>query len=193
MSEFTSFPKIPRLSKGFWASEKIDGTNAQIHIFRPFEETGNFYPQLVAAWHDGGYVMQVGSRNRYIHPGDDNFGFAAWVKDNSDELWKLGPGRHYGEWFGPGIQKNPLGVSERRFALFNPRWADQGPSCVEVVPQLGLVFAHQVPELLANLEQAGTQVEGGNGRPEGVILYHEGSKQSYKITYDYDEGKFSGR
>lgn len=59
-------------------SEKIDGTNAQIVIS------------------DDGTELWTASRNRYITPEDDNYGFAKWVAANRDELIKLGPGRHYG-------------------------------------------------------------------------------------------------
>lgn len=68
-------------------TEKIDGTNGQIVIT----------PE--------GQVF-AGSRNRYVEPGNDNYGFAQWVKSNEAALRDLlGPGRHYGEWWGAGIQR----------------------------------------------------------------------------------------
>jgi hypothetical protein len=55
-------------------TEKLDGTNAQIFIA------------------DDGEVI-AGSRNRWITPLNDNFGFARWVFENEDALRALGP-RH---------------------------------------------------------------------------------------------------
>ena len=58
--EFKSFQKIPRITnEQYIITEKIDGTNAVIAI----GENGEFY---------------TGSRNRWITPGDDNFGFSSW-------------------------------------------------------------------------------------------------------------------
>lgn len=109
LPEFKSFTKIPRLSREIVITEKIDGTNACIYI----DETTN--------------EMLVGSRTRWITPQSDNFGFAAWVEQNKEELYKLGPGYHYGEWWGKGIQRG-YGLNERRFSLFNiSRWISENP------------------------------------------------------------------
>lgn len=85
---FQPFAKIASLNREVIATEKIDGTNALIHIADDFE------------------TMKVGSRTRWITPGDDHFGFATWVEANRAELLRLGPGQHYGEWWGAGIQRN---------------------------------------------------------------------------------------
>lgn len=104
LNTFEPFPKMPRLNREIIITEKIDGTNAQIYI------------------HDDGVTMQVGSRNRWITPADDNYGFAGWCERNREELLKLGPGRHFGEWWGAGIQRR-YSLSEKRFSLFNvSRW-----------------------------------------------------------------------
>jgi hypothetical protein len=78
------------------------------------------------------------SRSRWITPDDDNFGFAAWVEANRDELLTLGPGRHFGEWWGSGIQRGyGLPKGEKRFSLFNvSRWGESRPACCHVVPVL---------------------------------------------------------
>ena len=86
MIEFEGFPKIARLSREAIITEKIDGTNAQIYI----GEDG----QIIA-----------GSRTRWITPDSDNFGFARWGEQHRVELAALGPGRHFGEWWGSGIQR----------------------------------------------------------------------------------------
>src|SRR5687768_207065 len=83
---FQPFPKIARFSREIVITEKIDGTNAQVFI----DESGN---------------VIAGSRSRWITPQDDNFGFAKWVAENRIDLLGLGPGRHYGEWWGLGVQR----------------------------------------------------------------------------------------
>src|SRR5580692_3598930 len=116
---FEPFPSIKRLAKGCVVSEKLDGSNGQVRILE-----------------DG--TVLAGSRNRFITPEDDNYGFARWVKDHEDELRTgLGIGIHYGEWWGSGIQRR-YGLKEKRFSLFNSgRWTDDvRPACCHVVPVL---------------------------------------------------------
>jgi hypothetical protein len=87
--EFKAWPKIARLNRRMIITEKIDGTNAAVIV----TEGGQVYAQ---------------SRTRLITPGKttDNFGFAAWVEQNKVFLAeRLGPGYHYGEWWGVGIQR----------------------------------------------------------------------------------------
>ena len=115
MTEFQGFPKIARYSRECVITEKIDGTNAQIFIGEDEE-------------------FLVGSRKRWITPDADNFGFARWAHEHRDELLELGPGRHFGEWWGQGIQRR-YGLDEKRFSLFNThRWGEERPSCCHVVP-----------------------------------------------------------
>lgn len=86
--EFVEFPKMPRLSRECVITEKIDGTNAQIFIADDCE------------------TMLIGSRTRWITPENDNAGFARWCMEHKEDLLRLGPGRHFGEWWGQGIQRN---------------------------------------------------------------------------------------
>ena len=103
LPEFTPFPKIGRLNKDMVVTEKLDGTNAAVGI----TEDGNVYAQ---------------SRKQIITPEKDNFNFAAWVAEHEEELIKLGPGVHFGEWWGSGIQRG-YDLREKRFSLFNTgRW-----------------------------------------------------------------------
>jgi hypothetical protein len=104
--EFSEFPKMARLSREVIITEKIDGTNAQILITKDNR-------------------LLTGSRTRWITPNDDNYGFAKWVEENREEVLKLGIGRHFGEWWGSGIQRGyNLPKGEKRFSLFNvSRWA----------------------------------------------------------------------
>ena len=107
MKEFAPFPKIPRLYREIVVTEKIDGTHASLY----FDETG---PDS----------LLVGSRTRWITAEADNYGFAAWAGPRRESLFTLlGPGHHFGEWYGVGINRN-YGLHERRLALFNAkRWA----------------------------------------------------------------------
>lgn len=121
MSEFKEFPKITRFyEQDVVVTEKLDGTNGLIHVS------------------DDLVTVRAGSRNRWIHPGDDNYGFARWVQDNEDALRNLGPGYHYGEWWGNGIQRR-YAMTKKVFSLFNVhRWSDSAvrPACCDVVPTL---------------------------------------------------------
>lgn len=125
MSEFQPFPKIPRLNRPTFWTEKIDGTNAAVGITEPdrWLDSPTGLP--------GGVWAQ--SQTRVITPANDNFGFARWVADHADKLrGALGPGLHFGEWYGRGIWRGygireDQGAGGRFFALFNVfRWTVKG-------------------------------------------------------------------
>lgn len=193
---FEAFPKIARLSREVVITEKLDGTNAQVHVVDLSREERALPGGFVFA-EDGGkeYAVFAGSRNRYIGIYDDNFGFAKWVHDNAHELVKLGPGRHFGEWYGLGIQRG-YGLNERRFALFNvSRWADDAarPSCCHVVPTLhrGEFSTSTVAAVLSALAEHGSVAVPGFTNPEGVIIYHTHANVLFKKTLEGD-GKGKG-
>ena len=101
--EFQKFSKIPKLSRECIITEKIDGTDGQIHIMPLDPQTSIIKDFVEKGWNvikngDFFYGVVPASRNRYITPSKDNNGFAQWVYSNADELLKLGAGRHYGEW-----------------------------------------------------------------------------------------------
>ena len=130
---FQPFDKIPRLSRDMIITEKIDGTNAQVALFRTHKSyNGEFFPFILHQYEpDNEYgdrlVLMAGSRTRWITPGKDkdNMGFAGWVLDHKDDLLKLGEGTHYGEWWGKGIQRS-YDLKEKRFSLFNvSRWTSE--------------------------------------------------------------------
>ena len=169
MSEFKEFPKIARLNRDIVITEKLDGTNAAIIIEeeKVYDETSTFEIKL---------VVSAQSRNRIITPGKgtDNFGFAAWVEANADALKELGPGHHYGEWYGAGIQRT-YALTEKRFALFNVlRWQeDEQQSLVfksvqALVPNLELV-----PLLYRGPRMQGTAIRPTFTMPDGheVVPY----------------------
>jgi hypothetical protein len=170
--EFVPFPKIPRLKRDIIVTEKIDGTNAVVHIGE-----------------DGAFL--TGSRTRWITPEDDNFGFAKWAHENRDELMKLGLGTHYGEWWGMGIQRRYNGAT-RRFSLFNTsRWAaaTERPSCCDVVPVLysGPFDDAAIEACLEDLRVNGSRAAPGFMKPEGVIVFHAASRSLFKRTLEKDE------
>jgi hypothetical protein len=171
---FQAFPKMGRWSRDLIITEKLDGTNGQIFI------------------DDLGEKMLVGSRKRWVVPGDDNFGFAAWAYEHQDELMELGPGRHFGEWWGKGIQRN-YGLDEKRFSLFNvARWSDPEvrPACCSVVPTLweGPVddANEQAWNALEFLEEYGSQAAEDFMKPEGIIIFHTAANVGFKKTIEHD-------
>ncbi len=174
--EFIGFPKLSRLSRGCTITEKIDGSNAQIYIGE-----------------DG--IFLTGSRTRWITPNadgkiTDNYGFAKWANENKEELMKLGPGRHFGEWWGQCIQRN-YGLDEKRFSLFNAeRWTDLSvlPKCCSVVPVLhkGEFSSEIIDNVLSVLNYAGSQAAPGFMKPEGIVIYHHASRVMYKKTLEND-------
>jgi hypothetical protein len=179
VTDFVEFEKIARLSREIVITEKIDGTNAQVFV----EEINDG---------DRGYLrVRAGSRNRYITPEADNYGFAAWVRDHEDELKALGPGRHFGEWWGAGIQRC-YGLSEKRFSLFNVgRWSEkeQPPTCCHVVPVLyrGMFSENIIHACLTDLREHGSKAAPGFANPEGIIIFHTAARTLFKKTLDRDE------
>lgn len=180
MTMFESFPKIARLSREVIITEKLDGTNAQVLVT------------------DDGDVF-AGSRTRMITPQDDNFGFAGWVEAHRQELLALGPGRHFGEWWGRGIQRN-YSLTEKRFSLFNvSRWQEQRPECCHVVPTIyhgpleeyGVMKG--VKQAMQTLADNGSLAAPGFMKPEGIVIFHTQSGNLYKKTFDKDDaGKERG-
>lgn len=178
--EFKAWPKTPRLNRNIIITEKLDGTNGAVII----TEEGEVGAQ---------------SRNRLITPGKatDNYGFAQWVQDNAEHLKEaLGPGHHYGEWYGGGIARNyGLAKDDKRFALFNvSRYAGRvymyGLPGLEVVPVLGAwgeFDSAVIGEMLTGLKECGSKAVPGFMEPEGIMVYHSASRQVYKVLIENDE------
>lgn len=126
--EFTEFPKMGRLSRNIIVTEKIDGTNAQIEIITLDEmaQRNLHLSQVTATDPIAGLAMLTGSRTRYITPGADNFGFAAWAFKNAADLFTLGHGRHFGEWWGSGIQRGYGLQPQPGSSTADPRVGDRG-------------------------------------------------------------------
>jgi len=204
--DFEPFPKIPRLNRDIVVTEKIDGTNAAV-LVQP-GMIGESAPEgMIDVFVDtnaGTDWFWVGaqSRKRAIVPnevskGADNAGFAAWVWENATTLARLlGPGRHYGEWWGKGIQGRYPSV-ERRFWLFNPRFhfhADPRVEPLLVDRTLGTVpvlYAGPFDQAIIDRTVDKLRDEGSVAAPgesaEGVIIFHEAARQLFKVTCHDDE------
>ena len=179
MLDFEGFPKITRFfEQDVIVTEKIDGTNGIIKLYYDTVESEELQ-------------MAVGSRNRWITPEKDNYGFAKWCERNKEELLSLGEGTHYGEWWGNGIQRR-YGMDKKVFSLFNThRWSDElgaRPECCDVVP-----VTYQgtlTPELLESLngdlphsiaaEKYGVKFNN----PEGRMIFFSKARKYFKIPLD---------
>lgn len=177
--EFKAFNKIARLDNSqMTISQKLHGTNALLVVY---EE-------------DGEVKVRAGSRTRWIFPGDDNYGFAAFVEANKEALISsLGLGWHYGEWAGLGINSGE-GRKERVFALFE-WWKHQDktlPKGVEVVPVLyrGPLDTAKIEEVMEDLRINGSKFSHGFMRPEGVVVDINGVR--YKKVFDAEEVAWTG-
>lgn len=190
--EFLEFPKIARLSRDVIISEKIDGTNAQI---------------LITEFGD----VLAGSRTRWVTPENDNYGFAKWVYGNKEEILKLGQGRHFGEWWGSGVNRGyGLQKGEKRFSMFNTiRWCLYGtdpqriptedpriekyqevlPEICGLVPVLyrGLFDTQKILEVLEDLKVHGSYASPGFMNPEGIVVFHIAGNVGFKKTIKNDE------
>lgn len=194
--EFQAWPKIGRLNRDIVITEKIDGTNAAVLI----EEGCSDGPGVIdtVLFEDRWYSVGAQSRNKLIWPGKqtDNAGFAAWVKDHADLLVaELGAGRHFGEWWGQGIQRN-YDLDHKRFSLFNtgrytvenlgPKMAAAG---VAPVPVLGIrTFSTEaISTQLERLRTFGSAAAPGFMKPEGIVVFHTSTGTMFKVTLENDE------
>jgi hypothetical protein len=226
---FKEFPKIPRF-RNMIVTEKIDGTNAAIVVCEyGFGTHADGQPDgtsVVAGTTTDGhgmpeweYLVFAQSRKRIITPGKstDNFGFAGWVHENAAPLANLlGPGRHFGEWWGQGIQRG-YGLDHKRFSLFDTErwmWINNStetsswsldhngleiPRHLDVVPIVdqGEFNMDDIDSALARLEDTGSvaakkaTLTTTYHQPEGVVIYMPQARLSFKKTLEGDGGKYS--
>lgn len=173
--EFKSFGKIENISKMYMSiTQKIHGSNGQIYIF---EEGSDFN-------------MLIGSRTRWITPDDDNYGFAKFCLERKDEIINLlGPGRHFGEWAGPGINAGE-GLAEKTFFLFNwQKFKDPMPKPpnFSTVPVLytGKLSMQMIESVMDDLKTTGSRIAQGYMKPEGIVIKVD--ETYYKKTFDKEE------
>lgn len=193
MGDFKSWGSTTRENKNKTITEKLDGTNACVVVYNG--------------------EVRAQSRKRFITPDDDNYGFAKWVYDNAGALMDtLGYGYHYGEWFGEGIQKNPLGIEGKRFALFHPTKYTEANGYnlamvdgLETVPLLhhGQCDVWTIPNIMQDLELYGSKVVGAKtsqepgffdmnvtytkaAEPEGIIIWNNETRTRTKMLLKDD-------
>lgn len=195
--EFVAWPKTSRLFRDVVVTEKIDGTNAAIQIV-PTEGVTPLSGTATVNIDGTLHYVHAQSRKRLIKVGDDNFGFAAWVWDNASEIANiLGPGVHFGEWWGKGVQRG-YNQENKRFSLFNTsKWEELYERIdgvvLDSVPVLysGTFSEKQIVEIMADLKEKGSVTAPGFMKPEGICIYHTQSGKVYKVTLDHnDAGKW---
>jgi hypothetical protein len=181
--EFAKFPKIERLEKLFTVvTQKLHGTNASVHI------TQELFSQK--------YTVRAGSRERFITPEDDNYGFARFVKEHEEEFIRcLGQGVHYGEWAGPGINSGE-GLSEKTFFLFDahrfPTNHELPPRCKFVPTLYAGPFCPESIELVKkDLRDNGSKVAPGFMRPEGVVIHLLNAGARFKVVFAPEETQWT--
>lgn len=192
--EFKSFPDIKKLgSTEFSITQKIHGSNAQIMIYPVYKTIPNTEDSVIVTDEVDHMELLVGSRTRWIAPGNDNYGFAAFVYANKQEfIDKLGPGQHFGEWSGPGINSGE-GLKEKTLVLFD-YWrydANNLPPQTVLVPVLfqGLFDLQQVENCMQDLKVNGSKLAPGFMRPEGVVVQIKGTR--YKVVFDAEETQWT--
>jgi len=208
---YPKFPKIPRYVREWQVTEKIDGTNGQIFI-KPLTEDeilgvtdSPSLPPCVAfvglgadsPWEYGYVAVAAGSRNRWLTPESDNHGFAAWVQANAKELAEVLPaGRHYGEWWGKGIQRG-YDMPHKVFTLFDgvERYGYEiNFGDLPVTMPFVLHWSYGGPPDSLDLFRYGYSHAADSfgvsyDHPEGVVVRHMPSGHLYKFTYEGDHHK----
>lgn len=210
MITFEAWPKTPRLNNGGVSiTEKIDGTNAAVVIIpvnaQLRTDSGGFAWVNDPVNDDIVYVVGAQSRKRLIRPGDDNAGFAGWVGQNVDELVNLlGPGRHFGEWWGQGIQRR-YDMDRKVFSLFNyHRWSKVAQERQDwrnrardinmaTVPLMaaGSFSDALVQDCMNSLRENGSFAAAEWGvsgfRAEGIIVRHRDLGGNLKVLLENDD------
>lgn len=201
---YPSFKKIPRLERDIVFTEKLDGTNGIVAVLpkENVEDETAYYglDETFMLGENTELAIYAGSRSRWLKPGgsSDNFEFASWVAYHSQELIEaLGVGVHYGEWWGSGINRG-YGLSHRYFTLFNPAGYGLPPADVQVnnglllgvVPVLHTGKYTDIISVACDLDENGSKAVPGYEHPEGVVCFHSGSRQLYKLILN--EGSKNG-
>lgn len=216
--EFKSFSEIKALSKmQMYITQKIHGSNAQIFVYekRTMVRTvsSDAKPEDFAAEFPGKTIeiapygedsstlalyfkeldLVCGSRNRWIYPHSDNYGFATFIDQHKDEyIAKLGEGRHDCEWAGPGINSGE-GLAQKTVVLFDHwRYKDKPlPTGAVIVPVLyaGDLDLAKVQETMDLLKIEGSRLAPGFMRPEGVVVSFAGHR--YKKVFKEEKTAWS--
>lgn len=205
--DFTPWPKTFRMNRDVIVTEKIDGTNAAVRVVdaavipdlpSALDEGDRFEGHVLTLVDGRGYLVGAQSRKKNIWPEADNAGFARWVFENATDLARvLGPGTHFGEWYGQAIQSNKYGLDGKRFMLFNViRWGAtetremlKGTLGIEVATVLyhGPFDTYRINKIVDSLDLNGSQHVPGVNYAEGVIVHHTQAGFNLKVTTEKDE------
>jgi hypothetical protein len=198
---FAEFDKISRLNREIIVTEKIDGTNGQVHIRPALNDALEMGYDTQIEIDGQSHYIRAGSRNRWVLylGSDDNNGFGRWVHQHAHELAALGAGAHFGEWWGAGIQRK-YGLTDKRWSLFNVgRWVQHddvrgqkepmkvAPKCCHVVPVIGVGVGFDIVyKSIERLKTEGSVAARGFLDPEGVVAFHTHSRTLFKMTIKKD-------
>ncbi len=185
--EFIKYLKTKRFTSNIIITEKIDGTNAQL------------------VWDEDHQILRCGSRNRYLNYSyePDNFGFAAWVDKNREVLTKYFKDFDYpiyGEWWGKGIQRG-YEVDQKYFSIFHTGlFGDKIPQelyniGVRYVPVLyeGLNVDDPIHTIYHQLFDQGSKLKYNYMNPEGICIFFKDTGTIFKMTYEYEKGKWNDK
>jgi hypothetical protein len=191
MPKLKRWVNAPDLFGSATLTELLDGHTIGIHIdtLKPDPYTGEVGvrrgdvmrvdPSGAAQF----YRVWVQNRQRIVTPDQrDAQGVAAWAAAHAGALAEtLGPGIHFGEWWGYKICRGyGLPAGDRRFSLFNTaRWryidGTQVPSLYTVPVLWEGPLAdnfNTVTDQMDKLMAEGSSAVPGYRHPEGVMLYH---------------------
>jgi len=219
VAQFEEWPSTARLFRDVVITEKLDGTNACVI----FEWIDDIDAPAIDDWKPFGsirvvregsarYAVYAQSRKRLITPSNDNAGFAKWVEKNADRLFHvLGPGRHYGEWWGQGIGRK-YDMDRKVFSTFNTaawfreeyngeedltsramraKYAGIDVDCVPILDTF--TFSEDrirdVADALRGNGSFATAKYTGKAfpNPEGICIYHKGADRVFKYTFDSND------
>lgn len=180
--EFHKWPKTARADSPVVVTEKLDGTNAVIWVSEDETE------------------IAAGSRNRWLYTSKlgveylttfgDNYGFGAWVHRHANMLKpRLGPGWHYGEWWGHGIARG-YGLDHKIFTPFYP--LDILPSTqqegTEIRPLTvlyeGPMNHAEIQIVERSLKDHGSVAVEGYLYPEGIVIRFDHNGVRFKRVMD---------
>jgi hypothetical protein len=145
---FHNVRKFIRVDPGEWylAKEQLSGTSTVEYRCKVKLHGTNAAVQVPLDHFTQPIVCQ--SRESIITPEKDNAGFARWV-DSNKAAWRIANGWIiYGEWCGPGIQKNVAvaEVSKKFFAVFAARPLGESDTIV-VEPERLAFLVQGIPDV----------------------------------------------
>jgi hypothetical protein len=203
--EFAKFSSIGRLYRDVTITEKIDGMNACIVIkelsgddlYRnalTVVKGSSYYP-------DQRFAIGVQSRKQFLSVDNDIQGLAAWVYANALELvLALGPGYHYGEWWGRNINRS---YHQKRnwFSLFNTkRWNKDNVGHIDGLLTVPVLYSGPYADWVNEMQLHRLETQGSfaakevdaralDFRAEGIVGWHTALDTYYKVTLDGDGHK----